>query len=232
MNNLLFITAHRHIDQIAIYAEYLKKTNTVKNFDLILHINSLDTDAIKVKENFKQIPNKNKHLILTDRNCEHYGLLQALSDFYPYFQQYDNVIHAHIDVFIANENDFIDKNNSYPDKTFIVNRCFIGIDDWMSTDLFIFRPKLLTKNIFKDWVNHAGVPLGGHKIGPCCEQFECRHVGPCPEQFLHWQVKKNDISFEYIKRFDTDHWDPRRVCMWGCYHEHDLDKARLVLQQL
>jgi len=225
MNNLLFITGHRHIEEVRLCAEFLNNTQQLKEFDLLLHINSLNSDTGSLKEKFKLIPNKNKHLILTDRNCEHYGLLQALSDFYYFFQKYDNVVHAHIDVFMVNENNFTDVINSFPDKTFLVNHSFITIRDWMSTDLFIFRPKLLKKNIFKDWVNHAGVPLGGHKVGPCCLQFDCTHVGPCPEQYLYWQIIKNNIPHEYIKRFDTDHWDPRRICMWGCYHEHDLNKV-------
>jgi len=229
MKNLLFITGHRHVEQVQLYAEFLKRTSLVKDFDLVLHMNNLDSDIQSIRDNFKLMPNSNKHLILTDRNCEHYGCIQALSDFYDYFKGYDNVVHAHIDVFVANEHDLIDKITSHTDKAFLVNHSFKGIDDWMSTDLFIFRPKLIDINIFKDWTKHAGVPLGGIKIGSCCETFECRHVGPCPEQFLHWQVKKNNLSYEYIKRFDTDHWDPRRVCMWGCYHEHDLDKAKQLL---
>jgi hypothetical protein len=232
MKNLLFITAHRHVDEISLYADFLNRTTHIKDFDLILHINNLDTDTHRIKESFKLIPNKNKHLILTDKNCDPYGPMQALSDYYNHLIGYDNVIHSHIDVFIADENTLIDKINSKTDKAFLVNHSFKGIDDWMSTDLFIFRPKLLTKDIFKDWVNHFGLPLGGHKIGPCCEQFDCRHVGPCCEQFLYWQIKKNNISYEYIKRFDTDHWDPRRVCMWGCYHEHDLAKARAYIQAI
>jgi len=229
MKNLLFVTAHRHLDEIALYAECLNRTSQIKDFDIILHFNNLDTDTNYIKEAFKLIPNKNKHLILTDRNCDPYGPMQALSDFYTHLDKYDNVIHSHIDVFIANEQALLDILDSNKDKAFLVNHSFESIKDWMSTDLFIFRPQLLTSDIFKYWVNHFGIPLGGQRVDSCCDNFSCRHVGPCCEQFLHWQVKKNNIPYEYIKRFDTDHWDPRRICMWGCYHEHDLNKVREFL---
>lgn len=225
MKNLLFLTAHRHIEEIGVYAKYLTKTNKIKNFDLILHVNKADTNIQSVRDYFALIPNKNKHLIITDINISPHGLHKALSDFYPLLKEYDNVIHSHPDVYIYNEDAFLEKLYGYPDKTFIVNYSLgsHSNQDWMSTDIFFFKPKDLKTNIFDNWKKYYGLPVCNL---PFVHAKECNTHAPICEQFLYWQVINNNYSYIHVKRFDNDHGqDPRRVCMWGCYHEHDLNKA-------
>jgi len=218
--NLIILTGHRQFREIELYAKFLQKTEQLKTFDIILHLNSLKGitnfkyeitgySYDKIAEYFNLIPNENKHLILTNKNCGgSLGPHQALDDLHEIMLKYDNVIHSHPDVFPIDETKILALLNHEPDKAFLVSHVFPSISEWMSTDLFVYRPQNYRGNIFKNW------PLN---INLICEGF------------LYSQIINKNISYSYIKRYDNDNWDPRRPCMWGFYHEHDLDKVEALL---
>lgn len=222
MNNLIFLTSHRQIQEVLFYAKFLERTKEIKNFDLILHNNNPNIDIESLKDAFNTLPNKNKHLIFTHKNNGgyHIGCLEALTDFFNLLQQYDNVIHSHSDVFIVNEDQLLTILNSNLNTAFLVNYAAGPNIPWMSTDLFIMRPKLVRHNIFKSWCE---LPIVKNYKNP---NPNGTHIGPeyGSETVLYNQVIENNLSYKYIKRYDTDNWNPRRLDMWGCWHEHDLSK--------
>ena len=218
--NLIILTGHRQFKEIELYAKFLQKTEHLKTFDIILHLNSLKGitnykyeftgySYDRIVDYFNLFPSANKHLILTDKNCGGpLGPHQALDDLHEIMLKYDNVIHAHPDVFPINEKLILNILESEPEKAFLVNHVYPSIREWMSTDLFVYRPQNYKENIFKDWSFNL------HQI---CEGF------------LYSQIINKNIPYSYIKRYDDDHWNPRRPCMWGFYHEHDLDKVEAML---
>lgn len=222
--NLIFITSTRHVEEVELLAQFLCKTQKLKQFDLILHVNTFNTNIAELVKNFNAIPNINKHLIFTDKNCGYnLGPHEAMGDFFNIFNKYQNVIHLHPDVFPVNEFKLLDILENNLDTALLVNHSMRDCRDWMSTDLFIIRPQLIKTNFFKNWTNYIGVPIsGGAGVNgqACCEQF------------LFYEAQRNDISYTYIPRFSDNHHFPRRICEWGFLHEHDLDSVRVLLSSL
>jgi hypothetical protein len=218
--NLLILTGHRQFKEIELYAKFIQRTEQLKNFDIIVHLNSLKGitnykyeftgySYDKIVDYFNLFPNENKHLILTDKNCGGpLGPHQALDDLHEIMLKYNNVIHAHLDVFLVNEKLILNILESEPEKAFLVSHVYPSIHDWMSTDLFVYRPQNYKENIFRDWSSN---------LNQTCEGF------------LYSQIISKNISYSYLKRYDDDNWHPRRPCMWGFYHEHDLDKVESLL---
>jgi hypothetical protein len=197
------------VDELYFYGEFLKKTKEIQNFDFIIHINNLNLDYSKVNEYFKNIPNKNKYIIVTDKNCGYrMGPHEALTDIFYLLKNYDNVIHTHPDVFIVNETNLLNILESNENIPFLVNYSTPNTNIWMSTDLFIFRPKLFTENIFSNYKDNLNIPC---------------------EEFLYKAVTNNKIPHQYIQRFPNRNWEPRRPCQWGCYHEHNLNNIKIHL---
>ena len=56
--------------------------------------------------------------------------------------------------------------------------------------------------------------------------FEC-----CPEHYLRNMILKNDIKYTFIKRFDNDNYEPRRIDdNLKLYHEHDMKNIIQLLK--
>jgi hypothetical protein len=207
--NLIFITSHRQVEELKYFAKYLNKTKLLKDFDLILHVNSTGVNIERIRKYFLTLPNKNKHLVFTDKNQGYrLGLHEALSDFYDKISIYDNVIHIHSDVFIVNEVQLLNvikENKNYGIIAGVGNmdpERKESIPE-LGTDLFFIRPKLIGKNIFKDY-----------------NDTELRYL--TAERFLEAVVKNNNIPYTLVKKYENDWYLPRRPNLWGYYHEHDL----------
>jgi hypothetical protein len=215
MKVLILLTSHQQLEEVYLYGEFIKRfCPTIKTFDLLLHINKINIDISRVGNYFQGLPFENKTLLLTTKNVGYtFGGIEAVTDCYDLCKDYDYVIHSHPDVFITSDILLgkILEYFSYSDKVFLVNNAWAGDNKWMSFDFFIFKPKLLKHNIFSEWVNYV-------------EQNPA-HI----ENVLFDLVTKYNIPYQYINRYDTGHWAPRRVDMIGLYHEHDLDKVRLYL---
>jgi hypothetical protein len=238
MKNLLFLTSHRQVEEINFYGRFLKNCYNVKNFDLFLLVNNTKIDLNKVNDAFESLPNKNKKLVITNKTCGYqFGLHEAISNYFDFFSEYDNVIHSHPDVFIVDDfplNEILHSNLEIP----IITNMMFGINESTksvpSTDLFVFRPKKLKINIFKEWEFFKN----SIKDGFTCPMLENHFVDIdnflfqyqlISEQFLEYQIKKYKIPFLNIKRYDNDNWKPTRICAWGCWHQHDLFEVESYL---
>ena len=127
------------------------------------------------------------------------------------FKDYDYVIHLHPDVFITDDQYLLSilEENLNNDTVFFINKS-IPSEDFFSFDFFIFKPKFLTYNIFLTDLY----------------KFECS-----PEVFLHNMIKKYNIKYTIIKRYNNDNWSPRRIDEnLKLYHEHDLSKVEQLLR--
>ena len=95
-------------------------------------------------------------------------------------------------------------NNINNDYVFFVTKSVPDDPSFFSFDFFIFKPKLLKKNIFIEELN----------------SYE-----DTPEHYLSEMIKKNNVNYLFINRFNNNSWYPRRIDdnlkLW---HEHDLQE--------
>jgi hypothetical protein len=187
-----------------------------------------------VWEKFKLFPNKNKELIHTSINAGYMrGCLQALSTNFHKFEDYDFVIHLQTDVFITDEEKILEILNAHKntEDVFIFTKS-LRDDTYLSMDFFIFKPKLLQKNIFTRW--------GDDEFNRPTQEFNSggkwwrkrRFTPLTPEHLLYKMVNVNEIPYQLIKRFDNDHWSPRRIDLLNLWHEHDIEKVEAYLKGL
>ena len=220
MKVLLLLTSHQQLEEVYLYGEFIKRfCPIVKTFDLLLYVNKIDIDISRLGNYFQGLPFENKTLVLTSKNTGYtFGAIEALADYFELFKTYDYVIHSHPDVFITSDVILwkLLEYFSYRDETFIVNRTF-GKEDitTMAADFFIFKPKSLKVNIFDDYKNY----LNKYNL----------HTGGV-ETVLYEIVNKYNIPHFYIKRYDNDYWNPRRVDLLGIWHEHNLVKIQEYLR--
>jgi hypothetical protein len=207
MKILLYITGYRQLEEYNYFSILLKKLKLNFLCDIYIYCNnpSINNDIIKYYQNFNQT---NKHLLITSLNSGYrIGGVEAVSKGIDLgiFNDYDYVIHLHPDVFITDDQYLIQVllDNINNDIVFLINKS-LPDDRFFSFDFFIFKPKLLTKNIFKE---------------------ELYKFTTSPEYFLHDMIIKHNIKYIIIKRFDNDNWYPRRIDdNLKLYHEHDLSK--------
>lgn len=209
--NLLLITSHRQMEELDLLGKFLHRTSVIKNFDLILHVNKSDVDLGYIQRCFANYPNVHKHLIFTTQNAGYaLGTHETIANLYHHFSKYDNVVHMHPDVFILDENKLLNVINNDTEYALLLSQCNLPDLQMLSTDMFIIRPKLLPFNIFANFVL------------PEYQKVWC-------ETFLEMEIKKHNVSYKFIKRYDNDNWQPRRPCLWGGWHEHNLHPIRAFL---
>lgn len=224
MKVLILLTSYRQLEELKLWGEFLNtdKLKHARTWDIMVMMNNIWSDITKLGQYFQELPNENKTLVFTSKNKGYtFGQAALWAEYYNYFKKYDFIIHHSIDVFITDDSII---NNileyfyiSKREEVFIVNKQF-ELDDragkTIATELFIFRPKLLKDNIFKDFENYYD--KYNHNLGGT-------------EEILFDIIKQRNIPHIYIKRFDNDYWTPRRIDLWNCWHEHDLDKIKKYL---
>lgn len=216
MNVLLFITGFRHVKEYDHFNSFLQRLDTLGTIcDLYIHCNNPDISE-EIVTYYKKFTQKNKHLYITSTNIGfEMGAVEAVSHGIEagVFAGYDYVLHLHPDVFITDDARIIEilETNLDNDCVFFVNKSRPDDDRFFSFDFFIFKPRLLKTNIFKDGLySHKGKP----------------------EHHLHDLIVKNDVKFQIVRRFDDDDWFPRRVDEnLGLYHEHDMAQVEALLQR-
>jgi hypothetical protein len=216
MKILLFITGHRQLEEYNYFSRFLKRLKLNALCDIFIHCNNPDihNSIVNYYQNFNQ---QNKKLFITSINAGYRaGPVEAISEGIELgiFKDYDYVIHLHPDVFIIDDNYLTEVllENLNNDVVFLVNKSVPHNPKYFSFDFFIFKPKLLTKNIFID---------------------ELYTFKQAPEQYLHDMIIKNNINYIYVKRFNNDNWEPRRIDEnLRLYHEHDLNKVQSLLNYL
>ena len=207
MKILFFITGFRQLKEYDYQAFFLKRCSLINVIaDVIYYCNNSEISP-EILDFYRKIPLKNKELIITTKNTGGYrmGPFEGVADNFSKFGDYDYVIHSHPDVFIINEQPFIEMlmNNMLNSTTFFVNWSFPQDKTFFSTDLFIFKPKQLKTNIFLDEL-YTYTDIGEHWL---------RHI-----------ILKNNVSYEIIPRFENNFWHPRRIDMLGFWHEHELER--------
>lgn len=207
MKVLLFVTGCRHVKEYDYFNRFLQRLNTLSDIcDLFIHCNNSDISE-KILTYYKQFKQKNKFLYVTSLNIGHaMGGVEALSTGIDMgiFNAYDYVIHLDPDVYITDETRIIEvlRDNLENDCVFFMNKSYPDDERFFSFDFFIFKPRLLKSNIFKE-----GLYSGGEIV----EHHVCD------------AILRNKVKFKLIKRFEDDNWFPRRVDEHlKLYHEHDL----------
>ena len=216
MKILLFITGHKQLEEYNYFSRFLKRLKLNAICDIFIHCNNPDihNSIVNYYQNFNQ---QNKKLFITSINAGYrVGGVQAISEGIELgiFKDYDYVIHLHPDVFIIDDNYLTEVllENLNNNVVFLVNKSVPHNPKFLSFDFFIFKPKLLTKNIFID---------------------ELYTFKQAPEQYLHDMIIKNNINYIYVKRYNNDNWEPRRIDEnLRLYHEHDLNKVQSLLNYL
>lgn len=214
MKILLYITSYRQIEEYNYFNIFLQQLKLNSICDIFIYCNnpSIHQNIIKYYQNFNQ---NNKRLLITSLNSGYrIGGVEAVSKGFEMgiFNEYDYVIHLHPDVFITDDVYLTDVllQNINNDIAFFITKSIPNDDNFFSFDFFIFKPKLLTKNIFIE---------------------DLYNFNSSPECYLGDMIIKNNIKYTFIKRFDNDTWYPRRIDdNLKLYHEHDLNNVIQILR--
>ena len=215
MKILLFITGHNQLKEYNYFHLFLRNLKLNHLCDIFIYCNNtnISPDILKYFQQFEQ---KNKNILITHLNGGYrIGGVEAFSQAIDMgiFNDYDYVIHLHPDVFITDDTPLLDvlEKNKDNDIVFFITKSFMHEYSMFSYDFFIFKPKLLTSNIFKK---------------------ELYTFQDYPEQYFRNMIISNNVKFEFIKRYDNDYWEPRRIDEHlKLYHEHELEKVEKVLKE-
>lgn len=202
---LLYLSSHRQVKEFDYFSQFFNKLDKLRQMcDLYIHCNNKDVSE-DITKYYKQFDVKNKQLHVGSKNCGYnMGHIEMLSDDYDagVFAGYDYVINCQADVFIIGEEPLLDVlNRKCGDSVFFITKSIPDDERFFSTDFLIFRPKLLTMNIFKE------------------ELYTWRDW---PEHYLYYILQKYNIKYEFLKRFDNDNWQPSRLDLLKLWHERDL----------
>jgi hypothetical protein len=205
MKILLFYTSHRQVKEFDYLNRFMKKLSLKEMSDVFIYCNCPHVSE-EVGRYYKDFPQKNKHLYVTTFNCGYnMGGVEACSRAYDMgvFKDYDYVIHLHPDVFITDDKELLQvlNDNLENDTIFFITKS-VPNHTFFSFDFFIFKPKLLTENIFKDNIYNWN---------------------DCPEFYLYTVITNHDVKYTFINRFKGDGCYPRRISEHlQIWHEHDL----------
>lgn len=208
MKILLFITGHSQINEYFLFSRFLKTLYLNNNCDIFIYCNNTNISK-EIVTYYQEFSQKNKQLFITTKNGGYRtGGVEAVSEGFELgiFKEYDYVIHLHPDVFITEDEYLVTilRENLENDTVFFITKSNQD-PTFFSFDFFIFKPKLLTTNIFLE---------------------NLYTFTESPEHYLHNMIMKFNIKHSFIKRFNNDNWDPRRIDenlkLW---HEHDLNKV-------
>jgi len=207
MKLLLFITGHRQLIEYHYFNRFLKRLELTCDIFIYCNNSEIDKDILTYYHEF----NAPKRLFITTLNDGYRtGGVEAVSEGYDMgiFKDYDYVIHLHPDVFIIDDNPLKDIliQNLNNDTVFFITHS-IPNEQFFSFDFFIFKPTLLPINIFKG-------------------SFE-----ECPEIHFHNIIKKHNLKYTILPRFENNVYFPRRVDLLNLYHEHELDKVEQLLKE-
>lgn len=216
MKVLLFITGHRQLEEYNYFSRFLKRLKLNAICDIFIHCNNPDihNSIVNYYQNFNQ---QNKKLYITSISAGYrVGGVEAISEGIEMgiFKDYDYVIRLTPDVFIIDDNYLIEVlvENLNNDIVFLLNKSVPHDPKFFSLDFFIFKPKLLTKNIFID------------------ELYTFTEI---TEHYFYNMIMKYNIKYIFVKRYNNDNWEPRRIDdNLRLYHEHDLNKVKSLLNYL
>lgn len=213
MRILLFITGHSQLEEYNYFSKLLNSLSISNICDVVIYCNNSNISS-KIVSYYQQFNQTNKQLIITNKNSGYrIGGVEAVSNGFDLnlFNDYDYVIHLHPDVFIVDDNKLLTvlNENLNNDNVFLITKSLPYDNKYFSFDFFIFKPKLLTTNIFKE---------------------ELYIFKTLPEYYLHDMILKNNIKYKFIERYNNNNWEPRRVAEnLSIYHEHNLSNVYNLL---
>ena len=218
---LLLYTSHRQLQEVhlqsLLYNKFPNNYNKIKNVDVLFYCNSTQVSKDELSKYLKLLPQKNKKLIYTSKNCGYmWGGHEAVAETFHIWKDYDLCIHIHPDVFILRDDtlfniindtktDFITSFNLNPQKT-----------PHFSFDFFMFRPSQI--------LNKLNATKDSLEINFFNLYLEEKEKYDMPEKLLLRIIQKYNLSTTIVQRYPNNHWEPRRPDMIGLYHEHDLNK--------
>jgi hypothetical protein len=213
MKVLLFITSFGQIEELKYFVKFFKRLDKITRVcDIFLHCNNVNVPGDFITY-FQQFEQPNKTLYITSKNAGYErGDMEKLSDMYDagYFSSYDYVIQLHPDVYMFDDTYLMEvlHENLNNDTVFFITKSVPDDPKFFSMDFYMFKPKLLTTNIFKERL---------YTFTNMIEHYFC----DC--------IVDNNIKFTFIKRFNNDLWTPRRIDdNLRLYHEHDLEKVKYI----
>lgn len=213
MKILLYITTFRQLLEFkyfSIFFNSLKSLNKICDVFIYCNNANISDDILTY---FKSFNIKNKFIFVTSKNDGYrMGGVEALSTGIDMniFSTYDYVIHLHPDVFIVDDQHTINilEENLDNDICFFITQT-VNNEKFASFDFFIFKPRLLSGNIFKD------------------DMYTWQD---CPEIYLYNKLIQHNIKFIHIPRFSDNNYLPRRIAEYSkIWHEHDLDSVKNYL---
>lgn len=208
MKNLLFYTFHRQIEEIYYSSLFFNKSNFLKsNFDVILHCNNINLTYKEIINVSKF--NSNINVIITSKNTGYkYGGIEATSDSFELFKQYDTVVQLHPDCYIV---DSTNLENLLTTNFDIAVSPFYHIGRMAyTTDFFIFR----TKNNFLD----------------ICHDHWKNNPNEIPEHFMYNRLQSLNLNIKEINRYpDLKGAGNRQIDSFGLWHEHDNNNVKKYL---
>lgn len=208
MKNLLFYTFHRQFDEILYSSLFFNKSEYLKNnFDVFLHCNNSSRTHGELLNVIKF--NTNTNLLITSKNSGyHFGHLEALSDSFNMFNNYNMVIHLHPDCYIVDDINIKTLNEiDFDIAAAPINH--IGRKGF-ATDFFAFKTKTNFVNDWKDAYNknNKGVP----------EHYFFDAVSNLPLKLLTKTRYPNDNGAAF-----------RSVDNYGLWHEHNNNAVKEYL---
>jgi len=214
MKVLLFITGYRQLEEYKYFNILLKQLKLNNICDIYIYCNNPDIQN-EIIQYYQMFDQKNKHLFITSLNSGfRSGGIEAVSNGIDMgiFKDYDYVIHLHPDVFITDDSYLMDVllENLNNNIVFFTTKCLPYYERHFAFDFFIFKPKLLLTNIFKE---------------------ELYSFDTFPEYYFYDMIEKYNIKHIVIKRYDNNFWEPRRIDdNLKLYHEHDLENIVNLLK--
>ena len=217
MKILIFLTGYRQLKEYHYFNIFLKQLSLYKLCDLYIYCNNPNVSS-NIMKYYKKFQIQNKTLYISPLNSGiRIGGVEAISQAFDMgiFKNYDYIIHMHPDVFITDDTYLLHvlESNRDNDIAFFVTRNFPQNVDpiFYVFDFFIFKPKLIKKNIF---------------------QKELYTFQEIPEYYLCRMLYEYKIKHVFVPRYDNESWVPRRIDdHLKLYHEHDLNKVKVILQQ-
>ena len=208
MKVLIILTGFRQHIEYQYWGILLKSCKNLSKYcDVFVHSNNISNNILDHVQ-WISVP---KQIYITEKNSGFVnGGLEAISDtidmlrLYSSECKYQYIIHMHPDVFICNEQPSLslleqelNTDNVFYCNLSLVNPCLY------SFDFFIFKPKLLSENIFKNWKENNN----------------------SPELYLYQCITKHNLKHVLLDRYDGDWYldqrkSPDKLQLW---HSHELE---------
>ena len=208
MKNLLFFTCHNQYKCFEAWSKLFNKNSFLKTFDIMIFNDTGEDEAKLIANASGGFHNKTTTLSTNIVGGYILGLFKDLSQCYDHFSQYNYVFHIHPDVYVLDDVKLkvICEKNKNNDSVFFVS-LYTRDKDVYNTDFFIFKPKLLPKNIFEE---------AEEELNKLPDNLKCA------ERTLFNLIKKYNLKVSCLSRYPNDLIDGRnrQIDQLNLLHTH------------